>query len=742
MKLGTKLLFLMLGVGFTPAIIVGVVARDQAVGALEKMAFNQLTAIREIKKTQISSYFETINKQIVTKAKDENVIEALKLFNIGFRQLGQMDMQMSKAEAQRLYIKENPNEAGKKHLLDNAPGEALYNEVHTRFHPPLREFLTKFGYYDIFMVNMDGWVVYSVYKESDYATSLVNGEYANQNIAEVFKSAQALASSDQIAFVDFRPYAPSNGAPASFIAAPVFQDREKIGVIIFQMPLGEINKIMTQRDGMGKTGESYLVGPNKRMRSDSFLDPEFHSVVKSFANPEKGSVDTKGVRDALNGVSNTEIITDYNGNPVLSSFTPLDIFGVKWVLLSEMDQAEAFEAITYLDFVMMGTAGISLLLLLVLVPFITGSLTRSITNPIKRVVDMLTNASNQITSAAMQVSSSSQALASGSSQQAASLEETSSTLEEISSMTTQNVENVTEANDQSLNARTLVEHGSGAMARMVNAIREVKQASDETSKIIKTIDEIAFQTNLLALNAAVEAARAGDAGRGFAVVAEEVRNLALRSAEAAKDTNAMLETSQQRADMSVTTAEEVETLLKDISDSIQSMSGLMEKVASGSKEQARGIEQVNSAISQMDGVTQSNAANAEETASSSEELSSQAQELLNMVSQLVKVVGQSDNDKNAGASLQLEEKKPKRPDIQVKPQARPGANMASRTAPLRAPVPPDFDDDDDDDDDLEEEAAPPRKISLRDRLEADRDISGGQAPPQFEALKDSDFKDM
>ena len=249
---------------------------------------------------------------------------------------------------------------------------------------------------------------------------------------------------------------------------------------------------------------------------------------------------------------------------------------------------------------------------------------RSATAGIARVVSELRMGAEQTLYASMQVATSSQAMAEGASQQAASLEQTSSTLDEISSMTRQNAEHAIQMEKLIDSARDSVGKGSEAMDRMVERINAIKEASDKTAKIIRTIDEIAFQTNLLALNAAVEAARAGEAGRGFAVVAEEVRNLALRSAQAAKDTSALIEESQQRAVQGVGATTETQGLLNDIRSSVEETSGVVRMVSSASKEQSRGVDQIAQAVAQMDRLTQSNAASAEQNAAASEELSSQS----------------------------------------------------------------------------------------------------------------------
>ena len=264
---------------------------------------------------------------------------------------------------------------------------------------------------------------------------------------------------------------------------------------------------------------------------------------------------------------------------------------------------------------------------------------RGIIKALKNVIDGLSEGSEQVTSAAGQVSSASQSLAEGATEQAAGLEETSSSLEEMSSMTKQNADNAQQANTLAAEARKAADTGSESMGRMNSAIQEIQKSSDETAKIIKVIDEIAFQTNLLALNAAVEAARAGEAGKGFAVVAEEVRNLAMRSAEAAKNTSELIEESVKNSKNGVDIASEVGKVLEEIVGGIGKTSDLVGEIAAASAEQAQGIDQVNTAVNQMDKVTQQNAANAEESASASEELSAQAEQMNLIVEELSVLVG-------------------------------------------------------------------------------------------------------
>jgi len=296
-------------------------------------------------------------------------------------------------------------------------------------------------------------------------------------------------------------------------------------------------------------------------------------------------------------------------------------------------------------------------------------------NYINKAVDNLDTALSQVAEGVIQVSGASdqiskgsQSLAEGANEQASSLEEVSSSLEEMSSMTSQNADNAKQANNLSQEANGLADAGNQAMKRMQGAIEKIKNSSDETAKIIKTIDDIAFQTNLLALNAAVEAARAGEAGKGFAVVAEEVRNLAQRSAEAAKNTTVMIEESVANAQNGVNITNEVADTLEKIQGASGKVNNLVAEIAAASKEQAAGIEQVNTAVAQMNKVTQQNAANSEESASASEELNSQAMELSNMVARFI--LSQRQSVHASAPALKRPEAAVRRPAESVKKPAR------------------------------------------------------------------------
>jgi methyl-accepting chemotaxis protein len=264
---------------------------------------------------------------------------------------------------------------------------------------------------------------------------------------------------------------------------------------------------------------------------------------------------------------------------------------------------------------------------------------RSISVPLRAVSMGLDRAAGEVSEASKQISSASNSLAVGASEQAATIQETSSSLEQIAATTQNNSENAGQANGIMTEAKKLVSDGHLSMKKLEASMEEISKASEETQKIIKTIDEIAFQTNLLALNAAVEAARAGEAGAGFAVVADEVRNLAMRTADAAKNTTYLIQGTAIKVKDGHHLMTETSAVFTKVVQSANRTAELLDEIATASKEQSIGITQLNSAVSEMDKVTQQNAANSEQTASSSEQLADQANQLRTMVEQLVKIIG-------------------------------------------------------------------------------------------------------
>jgi methyl-accepting chemotaxis protein len=304
---------------------------------------------------------------------------------------------------------------------------------------------------------------------------------------------------------------------------------------------------------------------------------------------------------------------------------------------------------------------------------------RGITRPIGRVVELIDSGADEVASAAGQVSASSQVLAAGASQQAASIQETSASLEEISSMTKQNAANAGQANGLASEANQVIARANASMGRLIEAMREISRTSEETQKIVKTIDEIAFQTNLLALNAAVEAARAGEAGAGFAVVADEVRSLAMRAAEAARNTSVLIEGSVGRIQDGTELVNATNAAFGEVAASARKIADLVAEINAASREQAQGIDQINKAATEMDKVVQQDAATAEETASAAEELNAQAEQMKAAIGRLNAIIsgrGRAPAEAGAGERRAREASKPAAP--------KPPAKRPDRKAPAKA----------------------------------------------------------
>lgn len=616
MKIGmsTKVIALFLIAGLVPLGISGFVGQRTAAVALKEQAFNQLVSVRETKKEQVEEYFSNIEKQITAYSKDQmiiNAMEELKNAFKKFRKENEIDDSQLKGYRtalktyytrdftkeykrqnngrspdvekyfdpldddsvllQSFYIRSNDYVLGEKHKLDFASDRSTYSNHHGYYHHRIREFQEQFGFYDIFLVDPDsGDIVYSVFKEVDFSTSLIDGPYADTNLGEVFREANKSTNPEYVKMVDFSQYAPSYESAASFMASPIFDGQRKVGVLIFQMPIDKINMVMTSNhkwksSGLGESGETYIIGSDYTMRSQSrFLieDKEsYHAQMeglgmsKSLLNIIKAKnstillqkIETKGTHAAISGETDVEVFLDYRNVSVLSAYAPLDIKGVNWAIMAEIDKEEALRAATTLGKRMIMLSGVLLVLIIglsILVLRITGR----VTNVIKKMVTSLTDCSDQIHSASEQISASSETLAQGVSEQSSSLEETSASMEQMSSMTKQNVQNAEETSKLVDLCTTTAEEGNKAAVEVNNSMEEIAASSKKIAEITKVIDGIASQTNTLALKAGNDTAQVITQGNSFAVVAKEVRNLANQSMTAAKDTRVIVEDCITNAD--------------------------------------------------------------------------------------------------------------------------------------------------------------------------------------------------
>ena len=540
-------------------IAVEVVATQIGREAIEEQAQNRLIAVRDIKKGQIESYFKTIKDQVSTFANDRMIIDAIGQFNNSFfsyhddvvaannkasqRQLNAFysDQFADKYKKQnpgktidassllsRLdhnaralqyqYIAANPNVLGDKHKLDAANDSSLYSQTHRLYHPHIRDYLETFGYYDIFLVNSNtGHIVYSVFKELDYATSLINGPYANTGIAKVFRAANKM-NQGEVAFDDFAPYLPSYHGAASFIATPIFDDGKKLGVLVFQMPVDEINRIMTHDQkwmdaGLETSGEVYLIGEDTKMRSQSrFLieDAENYFLAIEQGGKEKAiideirakettiglqSIDTSSAEFALSGQQGIHIINDYRNVPVLSAYAPVAVNGLTWGILAEIDVSEAFLAENKLSNSILTSAFIVTALALVVAGICAWLFAMMITKPVLSLVQVINEIERDSDLTRRLDVSSKDELGQMASAFNKMLEKFHSSVEKVSSATTQMAATSEQVAGITQESNAVIQQQLSETTQVATAVTQMNATSQEVSSVTVNATSVADEAN-------------------------------------------------------------------------------------------------------------------------------------------------------------------------------------------------------------------------------------------------------
>jgi methyl-accepting chemotaxis protein len=691
---GNQLLLSLLAVSLIPLAIMGVLTYRAAASALRDQAFRQLETVRTITARSVERYFGTLQEQLRVLAEDRMTVDAVAAFSEGFNSVvdedaidrdalqairrdlgsyysseiqsaigGRSDVAADMAAVaaglsdqaavlQDLYIRKNSNPLGSKALLDAASDKSAYTETHATFHPLFRNIQQRYGLYDVFLIDAaTGVIVYSVSKEIDYGVSMRTGFLGATGFGRAVQDVLTSGRRDALAFAPFEHYLPSNMDPACFLIAPVYGEREIIGAVAFQMSVERLNAIVGERIGMGNTGETYAVGPDRLFQTNSRFAGQL-GVATTIINP-KFRVDTEPVRQAIDqNASGTALTTDYRGEAVLASWTPIVVHrdpasargSVRWALVSEMQESEVLAPISSLQryaLVLFGLTAIGVLLVSAGIAGRLGAETKRQAALIKGIVQnthTLASSSEQLTSVSQQMSAAAEQTTAQANLVSAAAEQVSGNARTVSGSIENLVTSIHEIARSSQEAAGTARQAVTMAATTSETMRSLGQSSQEIGKVVNVITAIAEQTNLLALNATIEAARAGEAGKGFTVVANEVKELARETAKATEDIREKIETMQGGTKEAVGAIgeisgiiERIDSLQAKIAAAVEEQSVTTSEISRNIVEATTGSAEIAENIVQVAQAAQSTAEGAANTQMSSRELARMAQDLQRLV---------------------------------------------------------------------------------------------------------------
>ncbi len=678
------------------AVSIVTISLSKASEALVQSNMALLDAVKESKKDHIVDFLTSIKLLILSKSSDMATVETIWALEDSFMELENTEgLSLGKVEstllkhyeneylnhvnykmknssqrrptkeylpkninaqvAQFLYIADNPNKLGEKEKLSmNKNYDNEYSKNHIEIHKAYVQLLKNFGLYDIFLVNKDGDVVYSVEKEKDYGTNLESGVYSKTGLGKAFAKVKKLGKGE-VAFSDFEAYEPSYNEPAMFLASPVIYLGDFEGAVIFQLPKGKINEVMSfdgnyEKAGLGKTGQANLVCEDGCMKNDSrFIasmdDPDVKASGTTITVLNVKSASTDAIKEGKNG---SWIIDDYRGVRVLSSYTPVEIFGEKWGMVVEIDEEEVLEsvhairniilAISFVIFIVLLLISISLVQKLIISKLATlqaaaydlakgeGDLTQRVKVPVgdeihevaeninafiekvQVTVSEAKQSSSENTGIAKTLSEASLIIKGKTEQEAQIVKDVSDEGSALQNVLQTSIAQAKTTKDDIDRAGSILKGANKQIIHLANEVQtrareEVELAqrleqlsSDVTQvkEVLTVISDIADQTNLLALNAAIEAARAGEHGRGFAVVADEVRKLAERTQRSLSEINATIGVIVQSV---IDASEHISSNAKEIENLSEYANNVESEINTSVESIERSITQVDETVS-------------------------------------------------------------------------------------------------------------------------------------------------